>query len=442
MPDYRDIYNEIIATDVRYRLGENSPGLRSVIRASDQLGMISGRSLDVGCGVGFVVQHLSGPTFDLLPFGADISDVAIEHATQRMADFPGARQRLKVLDSQRLPFDDDFFSLVTCFDVLEHLDPNDIAETWSEICRVLKPGGLFLGSVSCRPAGINDKFGDNLHRTVRSVDWWLEQIDCDRAEYEVPLQQLNLWKHALLIQPEHRPQNQKSADALTANVSDFNSTQEDPAQSHRELAGASSQVVVGSATSGVSANGDVPLAHGLDSVAVYQQIYDENPWYGDAEQGRCPGVRLLPQYVDWLVGPVMDLGCGRGQTVEKIREHGLEAEGIDQIRSHPEMRVGDITKPIEGIDAFKSVVCVDCIEHLYDVQVDGLFENMKQVQRQAFSIHNGPSADTGKELHVNRMSFIDWSKKIREHFDIAAAIQIHPEQMLYLTQTRASASEN
>ena len=76
------------------------------------------------------------------------------------------------------------------------------------------------------------------------------------------------------------------------------------------------------------------------------------------------------------------------------------------------------------------------------MQVDGLFENMKQVQRQAFSIHNGPSADTGKELHVNRMSFIDWSKKIREHFDIAAAIQIHPEQMLYLTQTRASASEN
>ncbi len=440
MPDYREIYNDIVANDERYRLAENSPGLRSVIRASDQLSMISGRSLDVGCGVGFVVQHLSGPTFDLLPFGADISDVAIGHATARLANFPGAKQRLKVLDSQQLPYEDDFFSLVTCFDVLEHLDSADIAATWAEISRVLRPGGLFLGSVSCRAAGINDKFGDNLHRTVQSVDWWLGQIDCDRAEYEVPLQQLNLWKHALLIQPEHRPKEQLATNELAnASLVPGNSIGGIGSIGNESFDGARAQVAVGSIGESLSEAGEAPLAHGLDSVEVYQQIYDENPWYGDAEQGRCPGVRLLPQYIDWLIGPVMDLGCGRGQTVAKIRERGIEAEGVDQIRSNPEMRVGDITKPIEDLDRFKSVVCVDCIEHLYDVQVDGLFENMKKVQRQAFSIHNGPSSDTGKELHVNRMSFIDWSKKIREHFDIAAAIQIHPEQMLYLTQSRSDA---
>jgi len=103
---------------------------------------------------------------------------------------------------------------------------------------------------------------------------------------------------------------------------------------------------------------------------------------------------------------------------------------------NPDMRVGDITKPIPDIGLFESCICVDCIEHLYEDQVLGLFENMKQVKRQAFSIHNGESTGTGQELHVNRKSFQDWAILIRKHFDIAAAIEIHAEQMLYLTRTK------
>lgn len=66
----------------------------------------------------------------------------------------------------------------------------------------------------------------------------------------------------------------------------------------------------------------------------------------------------------------------------------------------------------------------------------GLFENMKQVKRQALSIHNGESTGTGQELHVNRMSFLDWTRLIREHFAIASAIKITEEQVLYLTQAK------
>ena len=178
--------------------------------------------------------------------------------------------------------------------------------------------------------------------------------------------------------------------------------------------------------------------HPAESKDLYQSIYDENPWYGNAEEDRCPGVRLLPEYQDWLIGPVIDLGCGRGHVVEALIEAGFEAEGIDQIVCNPKMRVGDITKPIEDIQNFKSAVCVDCIEHLYEEQVAGLFENMKQTQRQAFSIHNGESTGTGQELHVNRKDFIDWTKIIREYFDIASAIQIHDNQVLYLTRTRGT----
>jgi hypothetical protein len=105
------------------------------------------------------------------------------------------------------------------------------------------------------------------------------------------------------------------------------------------------------------------------------------------------------------------------------------------------MRVGDITQPVTDIDQFKSVICIDCIEHLYDEQVLGLFENMKRIERQAFSVHNGESTGTGIELHINRKSFADWDTLIRQHFDIAAVIKIHDEQMLYLTETKKGTPE-
>lgn len=395
MPDYREIYNHVVASDQRYNIAENSPGFRAVVQATSQLSMVSGRSLDVGCGVGFVVEYLSGPSFDLNAFGVDISDQAIEKAKSRLTEFPGSHQRLAVLEGQTLPFEDDFFSLVTCFDVLEHLDLADIEATLNEMMRVLRPGGVFFGSVSCRTSGVVDIHGDNLHRTVRSPDWWIEKVAPDNVEYDGHREQLAIWKHLPLIDTGKR----KSEVGVARKSS---STPEVPAK---------------------------------DSASLYQKIYDENPWYGDAEQGRCPGVRLLPNYQQWLIEPVMDLGCGRGQTVDRLRQRGLSADGIDQIKSNPEMRVGDITQPIDDLDSYNSVVCVDCIEHLYEDQVLGLFENMKQVKRQAFSIHNGESTGTGQELHVNRKSFDDWNILIGQHFEIVETIAITDQQMLYLTQS-------
>lgn len=406
MPEYREIYNHVVSTDQRYNLAENSPGLRAVIQATDQLSMLSGRSLDVGCGVGFVVEYLSGRTFDMETHGVDISNLAIDRAKQRLQNVPGSEQRLHVLSSQSLPFDDDFFSLVTCFDVLEHLDSGDIQKTLEEIWRVLRPGGIFYGSVSCRTSGVVDNWGDNLHRTVESPDWWIDVVNPDRAEYDGHRVQLSLWKHL--------PRNSGKKKG-NVNVEMSNSG-EQPANAP-------------------SVDKD-PQHASVDTSELYQRIYDENPWYGDASQGRCPGVRLLPQYSEWLTGPVLDLGCGRGQTVEHLQQLGFEAEGIDQIKNHPDMRVGDITQPIPDIAKFKSVVCIDCIEHLLDDQVLGLFANMKQVARQAFSIHIGESTGTGQELHVNRKSFSQWTELIREHFEIAHEIEINAQQILYLTRTK------
>jgi SAM-dependent methyltransferase len=409
MPDYQAIYNDIVSKNANYNLAENSPGLRNVTESTSQLSGLFGRSLDIGCGVGFVVQHLLGPTFNLRPFGIDVSDQSITKAKTRLAGLQGLDDRILVSSCLELPFEDNFFSLVTCFDVLEHLDEADIDKALSEINRVVRPGGTFFGSVSCREAGSVDINGDNLHRTVKSPDWWISKTNPDRAVYDGHRQQFSIWKQRSL-----------HGDALFGTSN--NQASNDQASNDQATANSqSSEIVPG---------------HPAESKELYQKIYDENPWYGDASEGRCPGVRLLPIYKDWLIGPVIDLGCGRGQTVEHLRKMGLQAEGIDQIEKHPEMMVGDITKPIEKMNRFKSAVCVDCIEHLYDHQVEGLFTNMRQVKRQAFSIHNGESTGTGQELHVNRRGFDQWAKVIERHFKIVEAIDIHDNQMLYLTESK------
>jgi SAM-dependent methyltransferase len=403
MANYQEIYNDVVTHDVRYSLAENSPGFRAVVQETDRLSVISGRSLDVGCGVGFVLEYLTGPTFNLRPFGVDVSNLAVDKAKQRLTKkLKNPDDQIRVSACQSLPFDDDFFGLVTCFDVLEHLDEEHIDESLNEITRVIRPGGIFLGSVSCRRSGVTDIFGDNLHRTVRSVDWWIERTNPDQAIYDGHRKQLLIWKRA--------------------------ATGTDAAPMFGNLIEQKSSPTIAPAK--------VQPGHPANSKALYQRIYDDNPWYGDAEEGRCPGVRLLPLYRDWLIGPVIDLGCGRGQTVEHLRQEGFEAEGIDQIEKNPEMMVGDITKPIEGLSRFNSAVCVDCIEHLYDNQVQGLFANMKQVRRQAFSIHNGESTGTGQELHVNRRPFHEWRILIEANFEIADEIELHENQMLYLTESR------
>ncbi len=423
---YRAIYDEVIANEPRYNQAENSPGFQVVVRNSESLKMLLGRTLDVGCGVGFVVGHLTNPMYQLHPFGVDISDEAIKRARQRLSFIPHVNARLQVIEDQTLPFEDDFFSLVTCFDVLEHLDPDEIDATLAEISRVLRPSGLFIGSASCRKAGMIDKFGDNLHRTVRSPDWWIERTQPDRAEYEGTEMQITMWKRKDVEGAEPLFPAADEVKTLFSPVADQPKRNDPPKPetSAQAIDSKASQPPV-----------DVTDPH--NSAQLYQEIYEQHQWYGNAHEDRCPGVRLIPEYQEWIQSRVLDLGCGRGHTVEKLRELGFEADGIDQIQIHPDMQVGDISKPLNDMERYNSVTCIDCIEHLYEEQVIGLFDNMKRVERQAFSIHNGPSNDTGQELHVNRLDFTEWHRLISQHFDIAAALKIHDQQMLYLTKRKA-----
>jgi SAM-dependent methyltransferase len=92
------------------------------------------RVLDVGCGTGGMLGHLSR-------YGS-AEGVDSDHAA---VSFCRARGLTNVSEASipPLPFPDARFDLVTAFDLLEHVD--DDAAALAEVCRVLAPGGtLFI----------------------------------------------------------------------------------------------------------------------------------------------------------------------------------------------------------------------------------------------------------------------------------------------------------
>jgi 2-polyprenyl-3-methyl-5-hydroxy-6-metoxy-1,4-benzoquinol methylase len=194
MPDYRSIYNEVIAKNENYNRAENSPGFLNCVKSLSRLQMLQGKSLDVGCGVGFVCQFLSRRPCHFDVHGVDVSDEAIARTQERLPHLKNMPARFQRIEQCRLPFEDQTFSLVTCFDVLEHLDPPDIDTMVGEIMRVLRRGGFFFGSVSCRAAGSVDLHGENLHRTVERPQGWLDRIQPDEATFESDEEQLLIWK--------------------------------------------------------------------------------------------------------------------------------------------------------------------------------------------------------------------------------------------------------
>ena len=65
--------------------------------------------------------------------------------------------------------------VVTSFDALEHLLPEDVDAVLAEMRRVAKPRGYFVFSICTRPSKTTVA-GEGLHPTVRSLDWWLDRI--------------------------------------------------------------------------------------------------------------------------------------------------------------------------------------------------------------------------------------------------------------------------
>jgi SAM-dependent methyltransferase len=96
-------------------------------------------ALDIGSGVGWVVEHLQA--LGLRVNGVDITDVAVAELNQR---FPGTFWKIAI-GEEPVPANDSAYAVATMLDVAYHITDDD---TWRaavvEIARLLAPGGRLI----------------------------------------------------------------------------------------------------------------------------------------------------------------------------------------------------------------------------------------------------------------------------------------------------------
>lgn len=172
---------------------------------------------------------------------------------------------------------------------------------------------------------------------------------------------------------------------------------------------------------------------------TYQGLYD-NTDYGKHADGRCPGVRYIPHYIDHIKAPVLDLGCGSGDTCIELRKvlGTEEVYGMDQVEYSKDPRItsGDITSPID-MSRYNSATCIDVFEHIPDVELEILVNNLLGVPKQVIAISNGSDIVDGVQLHVNIKPFEIWERWLEDKgFVILKKIEAQPGRNVYLTERK------
>jgi ubiquinone/menaquinone biosynthesis C-methylase UbiE len=127
---------------------------------------------DIGCGTGRLAPYLAAQS--LSPRGVDLSPEMIRVARR---DYPGFS--FEVADVRDLPFQDASLAGVVCWYSLMFLAPSDRPAAFSELARVVKPGGYLVtafkaGDSQVRRAGRSTGLG------VEFDVYWLSPQEMER----------------------------------------------------------------------------------------------------------------------------------------------------------------------------------------------------------------------------------------------------------------------
>lgn len=157
----RDVYDRLMRADPAYGATNHGHGTEQLCRGYKSL-------LDVGCGRSRYTLEVQR-RYGLKIAACDLSPVAVE--TQRANGVTAREADLSV----GLPYFDDEFEVVSCFDTLEHIQTSSIHTALRELGRVASE--LVIMRIAYRPAVLTGINGEDLHLTVASEGWWIEQIN-------------------------------------------------------------------------------------------------------------------------------------------------------------------------------------------------------------------------------------------------------------------------
>lgn len=124
--------------------------------------------LDVGTGIGQVVAYFRNHGYEA--YGTDISEKITKY--WHMGNIA---QFCKVCPANELPFEDGFFDIVACTEVLEHIPAEKIVDSLKEIRRVGSGDFIFSYALG-RALHKMPHDGSEPHITIKPVDWWAEKF--------------------------------------------------------------------------------------------------------------------------------------------------------------------------------------------------------------------------------------------------------------------------
>lgn len=121
--------------------------------------------LDYGFGSGANLIHMVEMGCEV--FGAEVSESALQIVNNKLQQ-KNIKANLSVVKVGTLPYEDNSFDAVVAWQVLVYNDIDSFKATMSEISRVLKPGGLFIGTMTavndCTHTS-SDQIGDYLYQS-------------------------------------------------------------------------------------------------------------------------------------------------------------------------------------------------------------------------------------------------------------------------------------
>ena len=139
---------------------------RRLSQALEVAGIAPGmRVLDIGCGRGEILRHCAG--LGARAYGVDYAPVAARMARRLVTASEGAEAVAGVYmaDAKRLPFPSASFDRVLMFDLVEHLQPWELAQALAEARRVLRHDGRLV--IHTAPNAWYDRYAYPLVRLVR-----------------------------------------------------------------------------------------------------------------------------------------------------------------------------------------------------------------------------------------------------------------------------------
>jgi len=109
------------------------PKLKKLIPLEDNITII-----DFGCGNGKILEEIKkiNPKANLI--GLDVSETALEQARKNLPEV----ELYKINDGEKIPLKSEIADFIFSSEVIEHI--YDIENAFSEMARILRPGGKIL----------------------------------------------------------------------------------------------------------------------------------------------------------------------------------------------------------------------------------------------------------------------------------------------------------